>query len=159
MNTVVVRMSGMAVSSQRNDVLATYSLGSCLGIAMHDAVAGMGGMIHCMLPDSTIHAAKATERPCMFVDTGVPLLLREFLSAGSRREDLVVRAAGASCMMPDEQAFMIGRRNREACLSILGKNGLTLSASSVGGNSSRSISLDISTGRLVVRQHGRETEI
>ncbi len=32
--------------------LATYALGSCLGVAVHDPVAGVAGLLHVMLPSS-----------------------------------------------------------------------------------------------------------
>lgn len=35
------------------DVLVTYALGSCVGICLLDSVAGVGGLSHIMLPDST----------------------------------------------------------------------------------------------------------
>jgi chemotaxis protein CheD len=52
----------------------TYSLGSCLGITIYDPVKKIGGLLHIMLPDSKIDAAKADQPPYMFVDTGVPRL-------------------------------------------------------------------------------------
>ncbi len=33
--------------------LITYGLGSCVGIAMYDSSAKIGGLAHIMLPDST----------------------------------------------------------------------------------------------------------
>ena len=42
--------------SNRSDVeLITHALGSCLGVTIHDADAGVGGMIHIQLPLSKIH--------------------------------------------------------------------------------------------------------
>ena len=64
----------MKISAERDDQIITYALGSCLGIAIFDPVACVGGMLHVMLPTSTIDSEKAREKSFMFVDTGVPKL-------------------------------------------------------------------------------------
>mgnify|MGYP000434248391 CR=1 FL=1 len=35
------------------DALTTLGLGSCVGVALYDPVTKIGGLLHCMLPDST----------------------------------------------------------------------------------------------------------
>ncbi len=50
----------------------TYALGSCIAVAMHDPVAKVAGLLHYMLPESAIDAAKAQQNPFMFADTGIP---------------------------------------------------------------------------------------
>ena len=69
---VVVGMADLRFSTTSGERLITYALGSCLGIAIHDPVAGIAGLLHVMLPESAIDAAKAASTPAMFVDTGVP---------------------------------------------------------------------------------------
>ena len=76
MANVVVGMADCQVSNSRDQVLVTYALGSCIAVAIHDPVAGVGGMLHYMLPESAISPAKAGENPYMFADTGIPLLFR-----------------------------------------------------------------------------------
>ena len=49
-----IGMSEMEVTNRAEDVLVTYSLGSCVGLSLFDPVAGVGGLIHCMLPLSRI---------------------------------------------------------------------------------------------------------
>ncbi len=75
----IVGIADLKVSRERDDVIVTYALGSCLGVAIYDPVAGVGGMLHVMLPMSTIDPAKAQDNPCMFVDTGVPEALPSVL--------------------------------------------------------------------------------
>ena len=76
---VVVGMSDMRVSNDTKDVLITYSLGSCIGIAVHDPMAGVGGILHFMLPDSSLDRAKALKNPFIFADTGIPALFQAHL--------------------------------------------------------------------------------
>ncbi len=49
-----IGISEMRVSNQPDDVLVTYSLGSCIGVTIYDPIVHVGGMIHCMLPNSKL---------------------------------------------------------------------------------------------------------
>ncbi|MBN1675500.1 MAG: chemotaxis protein CheD [Kiritimatiellae bacterium] len=149
----------MAVSANPDDVLVTYSLGSCLGVTVHDPVRRIGGLIHCMLPLSKIDPAKAQERPCLFVDLGVPLLLKEMLNQGAHKEDFVIKVAGASSVLDNRGLFRIGERNYTVLRRILWKNGLLIAAEEVGGNVSRTLRLKIATGQVVLKAGGKEIEI
>ena len=72
MKTIVVGISDMKVSNNPDEVLITYSLGSCLGVIIYDPVARVAGMLHSMLPLSKIDPHKATASPYMFVDPAYP---------------------------------------------------------------------------------------
>ena len=76
---VVIGVGDMAVSNNDMVTLSTYALGSCVGIVAYDPVSHAGGILHLMLPDSTISPDKATKQPAMFADTGVPLVLKALL--------------------------------------------------------------------------------
>ena len=89
-----VGISEMKASDQPDDVITTYSLGSCVGLSLYDPVARVGGLIHCMLPLSRIDPQKAEANPCMFTDTGIPALLRLVLGMGAQRDRLIAKVAG-----------------------------------------------------------------
>jgi chemotaxis protein CheD len=74
MNTITVGMGDLQVTTDPDSVLVTQALGSCIAVLVHDPVRQVGGMIHYMLPLSSITPEKGIERPAMFADTGVPLL-------------------------------------------------------------------------------------
>ena len=42
-----------------DEVLVTYSLGSCIGLSLYDPVARVGGLLHAMLPLSSLDPVKA----------------------------------------------------------------------------------------------------
>jgi chemotaxis protein CheD len=75
----------MRVARASGDEIVTYALGSCLGITVYDPVARVAGMLHVMLPLSTIAPDKAVVNPYMFVDTGVPKLFFETYKAGAAK--------------------------------------------------------------------------
>ncbi len=111
MGNVIVSIADMAISDHPEDVLITYSLGSCLGITFFDPVRQIGGLLHCMLPLSQVDAQKAQANPWMFVDTGVTALLNELFQRGCRKKDIVTRVAGAARVLDGKDLFRIGERN------------------------------------------------
>ena len=52
-NIVKVGMADLRIA-KAPDVLTTLGLGSCIGLTLYDPVLKIGGMVHYMLPDSTI---------------------------------------------------------------------------------------------------------
>lgn len=155
----IVGIAEMRVSADPEATLFTYALGSCLGVAVHDPVAGVGGLLHVMLPSSEIDAEKARANPCMFVDTGVPELFRACYRLGAAKERMVVRVAGGSAATDDESAdrFQVGKRNVLTLRKLLWKNGVIVRAEDVGGRrTSRHMSLAIGTGEVLVKANGRD---
>jgi len=152
----VVGVADMHVSANKGDVIITHALGSCLGIAIYDPVACVGGLLHVMLPLSTVDPVRAAANPCIFVDTGVPKLFLECYKAGAQKQRIVVRVAGGATAYgdEDEDLFQIGRRNMTMLRKLLWKNGVLIDAYDVGGRDSRTMSLEIGTGIVAVRANG-----
>jgi chemotaxis protein CheD len=157
MNQIIVSIAEMAVSDNPDDVLVTYSLGSCLGVTFYDPDRRIGGMIHCMLPLSQYALDKAQQNPFMFVDTGVPKLLTKMFSMGCEKKKVVTRLAGSANVLDDKGLFRIGERNYAVCRKILWKNSMLIAAEDIGGHASRTLRLEIGTGRVIVKSAGMET--
>jgi len=156
----VVGIADMKISSTRGDELITFALGSCLGITIYDPVSCVGGLLHVMLPVSSIAQEKAVENPCMFVDTGVPLLFLESYKAGAVKERLVVKVAGGACAgSGDEDHFQIGQKNLNAFLKLLEMNDVPLAAHDIAGFKSRTLSLEIGTGVVKISSQGIYTHL
>lgn len=155
----VVDISEMQVSTRPDEILITYSLGSCIGLALHDPVAGVGGMIHCMLPLSNINKERAAFSPCMFVDTGVPKLIQAVLDLGADRGRIVAKVAGAATMLDPRQMFRVGERNYTVLRKVLREHGIPIAAESVRGTIARTLSLYMSDGRATWKSKGVETEL
>jgi chemotaxis protein CheD len=157
----VVGVADMRISSNKEEIFITYALGSCLGITIHDPIVGVGGMLHVMLPQSSIDPAKAKENPYLFVDTGVPKLFLECYKLGARKDRLVVKTAGGACSHGKEENdyFQIGKRNFIMLRNLLWKNSVLLKTYDVGGNSSRSMQLNIGTGEVTLNIDGIETKL
>ena len=159
MSQIVVDIADAQMSNRLDDVLVTHSLGSCVGVMVYDPVIHVGGMIHCMLPLSSVDPQKAQERPYMFVDTGVVRFLAQLFDLGVVRSRAVVRVAGCSRILDNSNLFRIGERNYTVLRKLLWKNGLMIKSESVGGSVSRTIRLEIATGRCLMRSGGVESEL
>ncbi len=153
----MVGVGDMLVSNDVQANLVTYSLGSCVGVAIYDPVAKVGGLLHAMLPDSSINAERATSRPFMFVDTGLPAVFHAVYALGALKPRLKVKFAGGAEFLDEKKIFNIGQRNVEATLAMLLRNGVKLIASETGGHESRTIRLDLATGSLTVDMPGKNT--
>ena len=147
----IVDIADLVVSGDPADTLVTYSLGSCVGMAIYDPQLRIGGMIHCMLPLSKLDPQKAAQKPAMFVDTGVQALLQAMFAAGSQRRDLVIKIAGASSPLDENGSFRIGERNLAVLRKLLWKNDLLIAAEDTGGTIARTLYLRLSDGRTVLR--------
>lgn len=134
--------------------LATYALGSCIAVIAWDWKLRIGGLLHVMLPDSSIDrtAAGLVGNPFLYVDTGVPELLRRLEAQGTAKSRLRCCMAGGANMMADSTSFEIGRRNHLALKKAFWKAGIFVDGEDIGGNDSRSVRLDLGTGRVDLRK-------
>ena len=156
---MAVGIAEMTVSNNENLTLTTYSLGSCLGIAIYDPMVKAGGLLHIMLPDSTIDSAKAANQPSMFVDTGVPALFRAAYQLRAEKHRNVISVAGGAQIMEGGGFFNIGSRNYDALSKLFAEHGLKIPAEQVGGMVNRTMHLKLSTGevRLKISDQAEET--
>ncbi len=155
----VVDIADYKVVQEPQAELITYSLGSCIGVAIWDPKTRVGGLLHYMLPDSTVSRGKAENNPAMFADTGIPLLFRSAYKLGAEKKRLVVKVAGGSTLLDDHGTFNIGKRNYAALRKLFWKNGVLIDAEHVGGQFSRTMTLHVGTGRCTVRIRGEEVEL
>ncbi len=153
---LVVGVAEMVISNDVTSDLITYSLGSCLGIAIYDPVRKVGGLLHAMLPHSKIDPGKATTSPFMFVDTGVPMLFQAVYNLGGERCRLILTVAGGAEFLDPNGVFNIGERNCKALDELLTRNGWAPQTQDVGGTCSRTMRLELSTGRVSIKSPGIE---
>lgn len=159
MAEVVVGIADCRVGNVPGQVLVTYALGSCIGLTVYDPSAEVGGLLHFMLPDSTIDSARGRDNPYMFADTGIPLLLQAVYGQGATKRRLVAQAVGGAQMMDPQNVFEIGKRNYQALRRILWKSGILLQSEAVGGVQSRTVRLEIGTGRVWLQEGGGQREL
>jgi chemotaxis protein CheD len=153
-SSLIVGISDCKVSRDTDSVLVTYALGSCIAVAMHDPVSKASGMLHYMLPESSIDTQKAAQNPFMFADTGIPRLIAAVKAAGGDGKRIIVRLTGGAQVLDSQGVFQIGKRNYLAARKILWKAGILIAGEAVGGEVSRTTRLEVGSGRLFVREGG-----
>ena len=156
MSDLIVGISDIKVSNNAQDVIITYALGSCIGVVVFDPIAKVGGMLHYMLPESSLDQNKARENPAMFADTGIPLLFKSCYKLGAEKKRMLIKAAGGASILDDTNFFRIGQKNIMAMRKIFWKNNVMINKEDIGLNYNRTVRLEISTGKVLVRSSGGE---
>lgn len=151
---LIVGVSDMKVSKDPAATLVTYSLGSCIGIAVYDPVAKAGGLLHYMLPESQLDEKKAKNHPFMFADTGIPMLFKETYRLGAKKQRMKVVVVGGAQILDQKGFFNIGKRNHMAVRKIFWKNQVMIDYEDVGSSSNRTVRVDIATGEIHIKVSG-----
>jgi chemotaxis protein CheD len=152
---MMVGLAEFAVSHDSTIALCSYPLGACLGVAIYDPIAKVGGLLHSLLPASSIDPVRAVNRPGMFLDTGLAAMLKRARELSAKDENLLVVVAGGAQIMDDTSHFNIGKRNYDVLVELLGKMNLKIYAEDVGGRTNRSMQLNIATGYVRLKYSGQ----
>lgn len=151
---IIVGIADMKVSDVPDATLITYSLGSCIGVSIYDPAVRVGGLLHFMLPDSAIDPQKAAKNPWMFADSGIPLFFKEAYQLGAEKRRLDVKVVGGAQILDDSNFFNIGKRNYMTLRKIFWMNNVLIRAEEVGGVVNRTLSLELSSGKVSVKTSG-----
>ena len=152
---IIVHVSDAKVSNNPSDILATYSLGSCIGVSLYDPGAKIGGMLHCLLPNST--ESGQPDNPFKFADTGVGILLDKLTAMGAVKRRLKVKiAGGAKRLKGISDRFDIGKRNYLAVRKVLWKHSIMIESEDVGGTIPRTMYLNMDDGKVMIRSQGKK---
>jgi chemotaxis protein CheD len=155
---ITVGIADCQVSKDADAALVTHALGSCVAVVVHDAQAGVGGLLHLMLPESSIDAQKAKGKPFMFADTGIPQLFHLAYALGAEKRRMSVRLIGGAQVMDPNGVFNIGKRNHLACRKLLWMAGVMVHGEVVGGAVSRTVRLMVRSGQLLWNTGGGELQ-
>jgi len=137
------------VSKQSGDELVARGLGSCIGLALVDRFAGVAGLAHIVLPEST-----DTDRELgKFADLAVPALIDRVLSAGASLRRLEAVLAGGARMF-ELGELDIGARNEEAVRAGLASYGLSVHAAETGGSRGRTMRVEVGNCTVTVKEAG-----
>lgn len=151
---IAVGVGDLAVSKDIKDEIVTYSLGSCIAVIIHDAKAGVGGLLHLMLPTSSLNPQRAASQPAVFADTGLPKLFRSAYQLGAVKGRMKVTVVGGSQVLDEGGHFNIGKRNYAAVRKILYRNNVLVDKEDVGGNVNRTVGLHVGTGEIWMKVNG-----
>jgi chemotaxis protein CheD len=159
MSTIVLGVGDFAAANQSGDELKTYALGSCVAVIFLDPDAVCVGMDHVALPESSINQERAREKPGCFADTGIPALLELMKKYGSNGGGprMIVKLVGGASVMDSNKTFNIGKRNVLAIKKILWRYRMGAVAEHVGGEISRTVTVDVDNGQVLLSSPGRQS--
>jgi chemotaxis protein CheD len=154
-----VNFSEMKISNNPVETLVAFSIGSGMGVTVHDPVCGIGGVLNFMLPNSSLANGVNPERmPFMFADTGIPAFLNALRAQDARPDRLKVVVAGGAHILDQTDAFNIGQKNLEALKAGLEIYNLKIYHENTGGTNSRTLSLEIGSGCSSIKIFGEGEE-
>ena len=151
-----MRMGELAISDTPGDVLVSLGLGSCIGLALVDKRAGVAGLAHIVLPETT--GNPKPEAMNKFADHAVPALVDGMVERGASRVFMQAALVGGASMFAGVGAE-VGRRNAVAVRELVAARRLNVVAEAVGGSRGRTVRVDVTSGTVSVREAGGTEEV
>ncbi|MEB3101140.1 chemotaxis protein CheD [Ferviditalea candida] len=148
-----VGMADLKVTSNKDAVLKTTGLGSCVGVTLYDPDSQIAGMAHIMLPHSDI-ARSGQVNIAKYADTALPEMIRLMTLQGAVVSRMKAKLAGGAQMfsfLGQNDTMRIGPRNVDSCKDVLKRYSIPIVAEDTGGNFGRTIELYNTTGVLLIR--------
>ncbi|MBZ0265765.1 HDOD domain-containing protein [bacterium] len=117
-----------------SDVVLEAILGTCVGVAIVDEEAQVGGLFHILLPRPTGNTPTWTPRT--YASTGLPEFLKELLKAGATVENMKATIAGGALVGPisvGDLQLDIGGRTASIVSDFLKEQDIHILQSETGG--------------------------
>lgn len=153
---ISVGLGECVVSNNPEEILISYGLGSCVGVAAYDKKNNIGGLLHVMLPIA--ETGVSNSKRAKFADTGIPLLLEKIEAIGGQKRFLTIKIAGGARMFninSSNTIFDVGDRNIIQVKSAFKKERIKIVSEDVGLNYGRTMQLYINLGKVIIRTFGK----
>jgi chemotaxis protein CheD len=146
--TLLVKMAEIEVAE--NSKLLKTTLGSCVGVILHDEKRSISGLAHIMLPQ------RFRQDPSVgkYADTAIPALINRIVSRGGRKENMRAFITGGANMFKasgDRKIATIGEKNVEATRQILARLGVPIVFDETGGDRGRTVLFDTRSGKIQIK--------
>jgi chemotaxis protein CheD len=162
-NLKVVGIGEWLVSNNKEDMIRTYALGSCVALVVQHPVSRTCGLVHIALPDSFLLANTRKRKEGYCADTAVPALLEEIRREtglySAMTSGLIATLAGGARMMRLKNDYHIGERIVQKVLALLQRYKVPVAAMDVGGEVSRTVSLAVGSGEVFVASPGTKERL
>lgn len=139
------------VSAEKTSIVLI--LGSCVGVCIWDAVSGIGGATHYLLP-SWDEIGVASPR---YGNVAISILVQKLLEAGASRGQLRAKVFGGGCLFNSlresgsNKEQHLGSRNVEVALETLKKAQIPVMSTIVGVDRGQRIVFQTDTGEAEVK--------
>ncbi len=138
--------SGNYITSRKKRARLEAHLATCVGVSIWDKEAGIGGLIHLLLPEPT--GLSKPLNPIAYATTGMPIFIRALYKAGAGRNRMKACIAGGALVGPVNSLDLdldIGGKTAEIVQTILGEEGIPIAKSETGGCICCRLNFDLDT--------------
>ena len=136
------------------------SLATCVAVALYDEQAGVGGLIHLLLPEPVSSAPDIQLEK--YASTGIPLFLKALYDAGARQNRLKTAIAGGALVGPivsRDLQLDIGGRTVETVLDCLRLEKIPIEKAETGGFFTCRLSLDMQNWQWRIEPMGMDQPV
>jgi chemotaxis protein CheD len=149
-DSTVFLLPGQVHASGEGSVVATV-LGSCVSVCLVDRARAIGGINHFLLPCGDGHASPTSSR---FGAPALQLLLDQLVALGASPRDLEAKVFGGASVLGTATRSVgepLGQKNIAVAMTLLGREGIPVVASDVGGERGRKLMFDTQRGDAWVK--------
>lgn len=143
---ILYALTGYVETGNAQTVLKSSAVGSCVVVVVYDVKLITGGMAHIMLPgkspDNSIYSKTR------FAENAIASLIHEMEFNGSKHDNLLFCILGGANVLKRENDT-ISTSNVESVIKILSSKNYSIVKKSVGGTERRSVTLLVSSGKVV----------
>jgi putative nucleotidyltransferase with HDIG domain len=140
--------AGTYYVSRITPVILQAFLGTCVGVALFDDKARVGGLIHLLLPEPV--SREGNFQPEKYASTGFPIFLKALYNEGADKNRLKAFIAGGALVGPifsRDLQLDIGGRTAETVMNYLMEEKIQIEKSETGGFFTCCLSLDMQNGK------------
>ena len=144
------------VGHRQKKVLQAF-LGTCVGVAIYDKNADVGGLIHLLLPEPITQ--QTSFLPERYASTGIPIFINALVEAGASPHSMQATVAGGALVGPVSEQDLelnIGGRTAEVAETILNNAGISVETSETGGFFTCSLNLKMDDWTCRIEPAGQD---
>jgi len=146
-NAIAVKLlPGEHYVTQSSEEMIVTVLGSCVSACIRDPRAGVGGMNHFMLPESTHGEWGQASASLRYGNFAMERLINDIIRLGGRRSNLEIKVFGGANVLGN--GGTIGHKNSEFIQSYLKAECLPIAARHLYGGNPRRVHYFPSTGKV-----------
>ncbi|MGE0311004.1 MAG: chemoreceptor glutamine deamidase CheD [Lautropia sp.] len=134
------------------DIAIQTVLGSCIAVCLHDAVAGIGGMNHFLLPDDGRELAVAQADSARYGVHAMELLVNRMMKGGAVRSRLQAKVFGGASVIAGATQLKVGDRNVEFVDHYLATERIPVLARDVLDRHARRVVFFPASGKAMVKR-------
>ncbi len=138
----------------QQDVVLVALLASCVGIALFDRAARVGGLFHVPLPKPI--GSGIPWQPYSYASTGLPLFIDALCKAGAKKENMEAFIAGGALLgnaLEQTPDLDFGGQTADVVMGILNRKSIRIRQSETGGFYNMRLRLDLNTWECTIKPY------